>query len=120
MGLDVFNYAKMGKLLEYVVSLPLFCAGYINKYFDRHFIAGYDSNLVDRNASISAETCILFLEILKDFLVQVISRVLILEEEYKRLRGTTKVWRKNADDVSFTRDLHFLIDFLYQNVKGHY
>jgi hypothetical protein len=68
---------------------------------------------VDENASISKENCVLFLEILEDFLVQVISQVIILEEEHKRLRGTTKVWRKNTDDVSFMHDLHVLMNFLY-------
>lgn len=69
--------------------------------------------MVDQNASISTETCILLLEILKDFLVQLISRVITLEEEHQRLRGTTKVWRKNTDDVSFVFDLPFSTDLLY-------
>lgn len=66
---------------------------------DRHFISGYDSDLASQNVSIDIDTLHLLLEILKDFLVQVMSRVIIVEEEHRRFRGTTKVWRKNADAV---------------------
>lgn len=66
---------------------------------DRHFVSGYDSDLARQNASIDTDTLHLLLEILKDFLVQVMSRVIVVEEEHQRFRGTTKVWRKNADRV---------------------
>ncbi|KXN90587.1 RNA polymerase I-specific transcription initiation factor rrn5 [Leucoagaricus sp. SymC.cos] len=78
-GLDIFNYKKLGKLL-------------------RHFISGYDPSLISEDASLNSETLVLFLDILKDFLTQIISRVIILEEEHQRFRGKSKVWRKNSDE----------------------
>ena len=50
---------------------------------------------MSKDASIRTELLFLLFEILKDFLVQVISQVIILEEEHHRFRGRTKVWRKN-------------------------
>ncbi|KAF9447490.1 hypothetical protein P691DRAFT_776104 [Macrolepiota fuliginosa MF-IS2] len=79
-GLDIFNFSRLGKL-------------------SRQFISVYDSSLANEDASISAEALHLLFEILKDFLVQLISRVVVLEEEHRRLRGTTKVWRKNIDET---------------------
>ncbi|KAJ3575127.1 hypothetical protein NP233_g1304 [Leucocoprinus birnbaumii] len=78
-GLGIFNLKTLGKLQQL-------------------FISGYDPDLVGEDALISTELLILLLDILKDFLIQTMSRVIILEEEHRRLRGKTKVWRKNIDE----------------------
>jgi len=67
----------------------------------RLFISGHEPQLMSKDASIRTELLFLLFEILKDFLVQVISQVIILEEEHRRFRGRTKVWRKNLDEVSW-------------------
>ncbi|KAF5354776.1 hypothetical protein D9756_005293 [Leucocoprinus leucothites] len=79
-GLDIFNHRKIGKLSQL-------------------YISGYDRDLISEDVSINTELLVLLLGVLKDFLVQTMSRVIVLEEEHERFRGRTKVWRKNSDEA---------------------
>lgn len=106
-GLDVFNHLKLGKILKCVSCFRINGNHIVDMNLDRHFISGYDSDLDSHYASIDVETLSLLLEVLKDFLIQVMSRVIVVEEEHQRLRGTTKVWRKNADTVGIISYLFF-------------
>jgi len=96
-GLDIFHYRSIGKLLR--------CAAFQRKFSISHvsyrvFISGYEPQLTSEDASIRTDLLFLIFEILRDFLVQVIARVITLEEEHCRFRGKIKVWRKNFDEVS--------------------
>ena len=96
-GLDIFNYRRIGKLLR--------CAAFQRKFRISHvshrlFISGYEPQLASEDVSIKTDLLFLIFETLRDFLVQVIARVIILEEAHRRFRGKIKAWRKNLDEVS--------------------
>lgn len=96
-GLDIFNYRRIGKLLRCAAFQRILKISHVSYRF---FISGYGPQLISKDASIRTDLLFLIFEILRDFLIQVIARVIILEEEHCRFRGKIKVWRKNLDEVS--------------------
>jgi len=96
-GLDIFHYRRVGKLLRYAAFQRKFRISHVSY---RVFISGYEPQLTSEDASIRTDLLFLIFEILRDFLVQVVARVITLEEEHCRFRGKIKVWRKNFDEVS--------------------